>query len=983
MKKITSIIQIIFTFIFSLLGFSIIWCLSTWTRLSMDELVYELSAPLRGVGSDMLANFFIKCFAPAVAVTVIALVLSLRLKDKVKDRIKPIALLVAFGFAAVTTAVFWKTLDVTDYLKNLRDESAFIEDNYVDPAATTITFPEQKRNLIYIYLESMETTYADRESGGGFEENCIPELTELAKEGEDFSADNTDILNGAMVPYGTTWTMGAMFAQSSGLPLKISVGNNNMSEQQNFFPGVTTIGDILSKEGYNQELLIGSDAGFGGRLNFYQSHGNYNIHDYVYAGKMGIIPSDYKVFWGYEDEKLFENAKNDLKELSSKDEPFNLTLLTVDTHFPDGYVCHLCRDEFPGNQYANVMACSSRQVSDFVHWIQQQDFYENTTVVVCGDHTTMNEDFCRDIPDGYVRRTYTAIFNSAVSKVRADEDIQYSTLDMFPTTLAALGAQIEGEQLGLGVNLLSGEKTLVEKHGFDEVNSQFKKTSAFMDSLSGIEVDEETMLQNGWLPNADVNVIEYDRSSDSITVRVDSIVNAGDVKKVYATTYDQDMNKISRIKLKLMPDRSYQCSIKLSELPDKTGTVTITASGEDDIEVGTLKGYLPLHAHESLETYAELLKQYENKAVIMASKGSFKNTALGSYFNVIRDIGVATKFSKEDGLNLYGVVDNPSIYYETDSNPLSVDGVLIGNELPIHIESSQDDASIMIDGTEYASDRDGLNIVVYDYDAERVIDSVCFNLSYEDRYHARANIGTSFEGSKVTITATDVFALEMYTHEDVTVSGAMWDGKHYKKPMEFVFTCDDTDTFTAELDTKGYDLSDIYLELSMYYDKTKLDYKILDWHGDIHLLKGTFEEYLGNIQKATSDYVLILSTKDDSVRELDEASKQALKELGLDRFLETEEFCCSYAIITPNEVKEDCGPEDLYYEGSIKDDTVILSNSGWYGAYYSSVEVNGREYSRNENGINLVLYDTKLGEVVDTLTYVYDAQNEKAYRIER
>lgn len=40
----------------------------------------------------------------------------------------------------------------------------------------------KQKNLIYIYLESMETTYADENNGGAFTENYIPELTKLAQE---------------------------------------------------------------------------------------------------------------------------------------------------------------------------------------------------------------------------------------------------------------------------------------------------------------------------------------------------------------------------------------------------------------------------------------------------------------------------------------------------------------------------------------------------------------------------------------------------------------------------------------------------------------------------------------------------------------------------------------------------------------------------------------------------------------------------------
>ena len=80
-----------------------------------------------------------------------------------------------------------------------------------------LTFPERKRNLIYIYLESMENTYSSTENGGAFEQNVIPELTELSLQNENFSGDD-QTLNGGYAMPGATWTIGAMFAQSTGLP---------------------------------------------------------------------------------------------------------------------------------------------------------------------------------------------------------------------------------------------------------------------------------------------------------------------------------------------------------------------------------------------------------------------------------------------------------------------------------------------------------------------------------------------------------------------------------------------------------------------------------------------------------------------------------------------------------------------------------------------------------------------------------------------
>ena len=45
--------------------------------------------------------------------------------------------------------------------------------------------------------------------------------------------------------------------------------------------------------------------------------------------------------------------------------------------------------------------------------------------------------------------------------------------------LASLGANIEGNRLGLGVNLFSDEQTLIEKYGKDYVENELKKTSKF------------------------------------------------------------------------------------------------------------------------------------------------------------------------------------------------------------------------------------------------------------------------------------------------------------------------------------------------------------------------------------------------------------------------------------------------------------------------------------------------------------------------
>ena len=422
----------------------------------------------------------------------------------------------------------------------------------------------------------MEMTYADKKNGGAFDENVIPELTQLAQENEDFSGKSNKLNGGYSMP-GTTWTMGAMFGQTSGLPLSVSIGANGMDTQDSFFPEITTLGDILQKEGYSQTLLIGSEATFGGRKLYFTDHGQYDIMDYDYAHDNGLIPEDYKVWWGYEDEKLFGFAKERLLELSQQDTPFNLTMLTVDTHFEDGYVCDLCPDTFGDNQYANVMACSSRQVKEFVDWIQQQDFAADTTIVISGDHPTMDSDFCEDVDKDYERRVYTTYINSSAEK-QTDEKRNYTTFDNFPTTLVAMGVDIEGNRLGLGTNLYSTEQTLTEKVGIEQEEKELGKKSKLLNKMAQIDkkkYEKELVAQTD--PVGKAKTGKYNAETEEIPITVKNIQYADKgIQSVMAAVWKyDDQSDLQWVPLAMFDGDVWKGDIDISAYEDPKGAYNI------------------------------------------------------------------------------------------------------------------------------------------------------------------------------------------------------------------------------------------------------------------------------------------------------------------------------------------------------------------------------------------------------------------------
>ena len=82
----------------------------------------------------------------------------------------------------------------------------------------------------------------------------------------------------------------------------------------------------------------------------------------------------------------------------------------------------------------------------------------------------------------YKRTIYNAFINPVIEPV-SKNNRQFTSMDIYPTTLAAMGVVINGDRLGLGTNLFSEKPTLVEIYGgLTELNNELTKRSLYYDN---------------------------------------------------------------------------------------------------------------------------------------------------------------------------------------------------------------------------------------------------------------------------------------------------------------------------------------------------------------------------------------------------------------------------------------------------------------------------------------------------------------------
>lgn len=329
----------------------------------------------------------------------------------------------------------------------------------------TIDLPDDQ-NVVFLYLESLERTYFDETRFPGL----VPNLSALEEHALSFT--NIRELK------GTGWTIAGMISSMCGIPLVTPNDGNSMSGMDKYLPGATCLGDLLDAAGYDLNYLGGARLDFAGKGIFYKTHGFDRVEGFDELNGVLEDPG-YKTNWGLYDDTLYSLTAQRFDELSAREQPFGLAMLTLDTHHPNGYSAIPCADivyQDGRNPILNAVHCADIMAAEFVDYIRKSAAFDDTILVVMSDHLAMQNTAWEQLHTGE-RRNLLMFFGEDIAPRLVSAP--GSTLDTAPTLLNLMGAGIEG--FGFGRDLLQEGKNLNDQDV--QTGTILASNHAFLSSL--------------------------------------------------------------------------------------------------------------------------------------------------------------------------------------------------------------------------------------------------------------------------------------------------------------------------------------------------------------------------------------------------------------------------------------------------------------------------------------------------------------------
>lgn len=307
---------------------------------------------------------------------------------------------------------------------------------YVNPNKINFTNPKIKKNIILVYVESLEYAFRDIDNF-----NSIKKIDNI---------QGKNILNFKEAP-ATAFSIGGVVSSQCSVPLYPSL---TMSMTLLKKKELVCFSDILENYGYEQAFFITVPGDFHGFANFKKNH-NYEIYDKIKMVKDGL---DKKRLTGWakgvQDDDMLNYAKNKIIELHKQTKPFNATIITTDTHYP--YIvsprCAISKNSIEKSSHKRTRSyqCTSIFLEKFFKDLRQKGILNNTVFVIMGDHLSSPKKIDRFSPE-LDRNIY---FKTNATKKFTRQKMNH--YDVAPTLLQEMGIlNTEDNRFGFGVSLFN------------------------------------------------------------------------------------------------------------------------------------------------------------------------------------------------------------------------------------------------------------------------------------------------------------------------------------------------------------------------------------------------------------------------------------------------------------------------------------------------------------------------------------------------
>jgi phosphoglycerol transferase len=412
-----------------------IWANFNFGSPTFEQLLFTITFEPKGLLStekEIIASFKKHCiFIPASAGAIILFLIQIlkKFKEKMKLLSKAHFIFLKTKFiisllgSIVGICIFLHQFSFFGYATSFFGFDYFGQ-NYVPPQI--MNEKSKRKNLVVIYLESMETGYRSKEQFG---KNLLASLDALPMNKLSFASFR-------QAP-GTGWTIAAHVSTQCGIPLKVVLQGKDVNTQgevlKSFLPHAKCLGDILREQGYKNVYLQSATLDFAGTREFWLQHGYDEAYGAEYLQQLGYRAEG----WGVTDDKTLIEAKKILERLQSQNILYNFTISLVDTHGPEGIASDECRAR-GYSTLEGVVECTSQLVAEFIQYIELKNYLENTNVVILGDHRLLPSRLTE-----VLSKSERKLFNSFISRghfTKNREDILH--FDFLPTILTFAGIDL-------------------------------------------------------------------------------------------------------------------------------------------------------------------------------------------------------------------------------------------------------------------------------------------------------------------------------------------------------------------------------------------------------------------------------------------------------------------------------------------------------------------------------------------------------------